>query len=110
MAHIEKKTSKNRRTGKIATKWQARYTGPDGRERSKRFDRKVDAEAWVATNCGDIVRGEWLDPGASRVVFREWADTWAATTVGLRPSTRQQNLDYLRRYILPTFGNLTLGQ
>jgi hypothetical protein len=26
----------------------ARYRGPDGRERSKTFDRRVDADRWLA--------------------------------------------------------------
>jgi integrase len=110
LSHIQKKISKSRRTGRVVNSWQARYTGPDGKERSRRFDRKVDAEAWLATNAADIARGDWIDPAASRVLFRDWAESWASIIVDLRPSTRQQNLDYLRRYILPTFGSLTVGQ
>jgi hypothetical protein len=29
-------------------RWRARYRGPDGRERSKTFDRRVDADRWLA--------------------------------------------------------------
>jgi hypothetical protein len=35
--------------------------------------------------------------------FQEWAEKWEVTTVGLQPSTRDRDLDYLERYILPTF-------
>jgi hypothetical protein len=52
MAHVQKRNGR----------WQARYRGPDGLERSKRFSRKVDAEHWLDTNGADIVRGSWVDP------------------------------------------------
>ena len=52
MSHVQKRDDR----------WQARYRGPDGRERTKRFDRKVDAENWLTTNGADIVRGSWVDP------------------------------------------------
>ncbi len=55
-----------RRTDKLFTAWQARYTAPDGRERTKRFDRKVDAEKWLDTNDADIARGQWIDPRAEK--------------------------------------------
>jgi hypothetical protein len=47
MAHIQKRNGK----------WQARYRGPDGRERTHRFNRRVDAENWLTTNGADIARG-----------------------------------------------------
>src|SRR5207237_1280350 len=49
MSHIQ-------RRGK--DRWRARYIGPDGRERSKTFTRKVDAERFLATVDADLVRGE----------------------------------------------------
>ena len=52
MAHIEKR-QRPRRTGRPGgTTWRARYIAPDGRERSKSFDRKVDAAA--ATSAGVV--------------------------------------------------------
>jgi integrase len=61
-------------------------------------------------NGADVVKGEWIDPSASQLRFREWAKEWTATTVGLRTSIRVRDLDYITRYILPTFGDQTLGQ
>ena len=110
MAHIQKKTYRSTRTGKIATSWQARYTAPDGRERTRRFRRKVDAQTWIEVNGGDVARGDWLDPADARILFREWIELWVNTTVNLRDSTKERDLGYVHRYILPTFGYLTLGQ
>jgi integrase len=110
VGHIQRKVRKSSRTGKVVVSWQARYTGPDGRERTKRFLRRVDAENWLVTNSADVAKGEWIDPDASRLLFAEWAANWSSTLVDLRPSTRQRDFDYLKRYILPSFGNLRLGE
>jgi integrase len=110
MAHIQKISYTSKRTGKKSNTWQARYRAPDGRERTKRFKRKVDAEKWLDVNSADVAKGEWIDPASSQLRFAEWAEEWKATTVDLRTSTRVRDLDYLTRYILPTFGDQTLGQ
>src|ERR1700691_4596289 len=109
MGHIQKRTEKSKRTSKPTTAWQARYRGPDGRERSKRFDRKVDAENWLDVNGADIARGQWVDPAAGRMKFADWSQQWRETLTGLRPSTRVRDLDYLDRYLLPTFGPMSLS-
>ena len=38
MAHVEKRAQ---------GRWRARHLGPDGRERSKTFDRRADAERFL---------------------------------------------------------------
>jgi hypothetical protein len=42
MGHIERRVW----SGKVS--YRARYRDPAGRERSKSFDRKADAERWLA--------------------------------------------------------------
>ncbi|HWT78642.1 MAG TPA: hypothetical protein VN648_07545, partial [Candidatus Methylomirabilis sp.] len=74
MAHVQKRTYTSRRTGKKNTAWQARYVGPDGKERTMRFERKVDAERWLDTNGADIARGTWVDPKAGNITVREYAE------------------------------------
>jgi hypothetical protein len=82
MAQIQKRTYKSRNTGTVTTSWQARYTAPDGRERTKRFERKIDAENWVKSNEGDIVRGAWVDPKAGQVHAPFLRRALAGTTAG----------------------------
>ena len=108
MAHVQKKTYRSNRTGKTATAWQARYTAPDGRERTKRFTRKVDAEKWLDVNGADIARGSWVDPAAGKVRFRDYAEAWKAAQVH-RPSTSEQVQYHLDNHILPAFGDRELA-
>ena len=59
-------------------RWLATYRGPDHKERTRTFDRKVDAEKWLAGARGDIARGAYVDPLAGRQRFGAFADEWAA--------------------------------
>jgi integrase len=85
-------------------KWRARYRDPDGRERAKHFDRRVDAERWLDQMRGQLAAGAWVDPSLGRTTFGEWAQQWHATQPHHRPSTRQQIDSHLRNHLLPAFG------
>lgn len=39
--------------------WRARYWGPDGRQHSKSFARKVDAERWLKVSEAESLTGRW---------------------------------------------------
>ncbi len=101
MAHVEKRGDK---------RWRARYRGPDGRERSQTFDRRVDAERWLAGVQVSKARGEWVDPALGRTTFAEWCDRWAATIVDLRESTLARDLGLVRNHLVPAFGPVPLAK
>ena len=120
MAHIQRKCSGCRRSipegsrscpkcGGRGASWVARYRGPDGRERSKTFDRKTDAERFLTATESAKLRGEWVDPQQSRTRFRDWATKVEAGRVGRRASTIARDESVMRSLVLPTFGTLPLG-
>jgi integrase len=100
MAHVEKRAQ---------GRWRARYRAPDGRERSRTFDRKVDAERWLATVEADKVRGEWVNPARQRTTIAEWAERWEAGIVHLEPSTVAWYRAKLSNHVLPVFGGVPAG-
>jgi integrase len=114
MAHVQKVTYTGKATdtgpGKTTVAWRARYRDQRGKEYTARFRRKVDAENWLKMKCGDVVNGVHLDPALARLTLADWVPEWKATLVKLRPSTKHRDLDYVERYILPTFGQLALGE
>lgn len=89
--------------------WRARYRGPDGRQHSKSFGRKVDAERWLRAQLAKVDRGEWLDPSAGLVTFAEWADEWLPG-LDLKPKTRAGYESLLRSRVLPHFGTTPLAK
>jgi len=90
-------------------RYRARYRAPDGRWRSKTFDRKIDARRWLTNEISKLARGDWVDPRAGKVPFEVVAKRWMAGRVALRPSTRARDRSYLRSLILPRFGITPIG-
>jgi integrase len=85
-------------------RWRARVRGLDGKERSRTFARRTDAEKWATAMEASKATGEWLDPRLGKTRFEDFAAEWFATTVHLKPSTRASYRTMLDRYVLPTFG------
>jgi integrase len=97
-------------TQRKGARWQARYRGPDGRERTKMFDRKADAERWAAGQQAKISRSEWTDPALSRVIIAEWGQQWlAAKGPTLKASTRESYRSLWTTCILPTWRTVRLS-
>ncbi len=103
MPHIEKR----RRSGQ--TVWRARYRAPDGRERSRSFTRKVDAEAFLVTVETTKLRGEWRDPVLGRTRFGDFADHVEATRLNRRSTTRARDAALMRKRVLPAFESRPLA-
>lgn len=91
-------------------KWRARYYGPDGRERNRTFDRKVDAQRWIADQKARMARGEWVDPAALRIEFSVIAEEWFGSTLHLKPGTRHGYRRLLDRRFLPRWGRVQMGK
>jgi integrase len=89
-------------------KWRARYRDPAGRERSKHFDRKADAQRWLAQVEASKATADWIDPGSGRITFAEWAPTWLATKASRKAKTRVSYASALRSHVLPRWGDTRL--
>lgn len=97
MAHVQKR----QRGGDV--RWVARMPTPDGGERSKTFDRKVDAERWLTEQEAARARGAWVDPQAGRISFDQWQRRWRETLTGRR-TTQARKLGIVDNHLLPRFG------
>lgn len=89
--------------------WRARYRDPDGRERAKHFDRRVDAEQWLTSVEHKKLTGEYVDPTAGKVRFRDYAEQWRARQVH-RPTTTEQLRSNLERHVYPALGDRAMNQ
>jgi integrase len=65
-----------RKENSRGVRWEASYRGPDSKERTKTFDRKVDAERWLRAQETARDTGEWLDPQSGRAIFGEYGTSW----------------------------------
>jgi integrase len=104
MAHIEKR---GRKHGNV---WRARYRAPDGRELSRSFGRKADAEAFVAKIENSKLRDEWNDPSLGKARFREYAHEWLSTKADVAPRTFVNIEARLRLHVEPHFGAMAINR
>lgn len=68
--------------------WRAGYRGPDGRERSRSFERKIAAERWLRSELQKQDLGVWVDPEAGNITMEDWSTTWMSGRIGLTEKTR----------------------
>ena len=54
-------------------RYRARYRDPLGRMTSATFDRKADAQRFLAEMETDKFRGTWIDPRHAEVPLAQWS-------------------------------------
>ncbi|MBA3286826.1 MAG: site-specific integrase [Acidimicrobiia bacterium] len=81
----------------------ARWRDPAGRQRARSFDRKLDADRFLATVTVDALRGAYIDPDAGRETVAVFAGRWAEGQPW-RPSSRERVRHVLGAQIVPAFG------
>jgi integrase len=97
--------------GKVATaahgkgkRWQARYDGPDGHERTALFTTRTEADRHIVQQENAKLTGSWLDPRAGLVTVETFAlETWLPAQ-GIIGRTETEYRGVLRRYLIPDWG------
>jgi integrase len=102
---IDKRTT---RSGEA--RYEVRVRGTDGKERSRTFRTKKEAERYERAHRAAIDSGVWIDPRAGRVSLAAWATEWQRTVVHLRPKTRKIYDVNLRNHILTVLGDYELSK
>jgi hypothetical protein len=104
-----------RRFGRVrqlpSGRWQARYQGLDGinRPAPKTFASKTEANRWLSLKEAEVIAGDWLNPDAGQVSFKEYAEAWVSERPDLRPKTVERYEGLVRLHLVPTFGNSAVG-
>jgi integrase len=88
--------------------YRPRYRDEHGKEHARHFRRKVDAQRWLDEVTAAVVTGQYVDPKAGRITFREYAEHWRQAQVH-RPSSAAHVEGMLRRHAYPTFGDRQLS-
>lgn len=105
------KEKRQRRDGTQYHVWRARTRLRNGEPRSKRFPRKVDAEAWLTTIEAGKLDGTAADPKLGRTTYGVWLDKWLPTRRhGSRPSTLARDESYIANHIRPYWSDWQIAQ
>lgn len=89
-------------------RWKARWLDPDGRECSRAFSRKTDADSHLVQVGADILRGSYVDPEAGKVKLRKYAAEWLASRAW-DAGTRQVIEKRVNVHIIPGLGDKQLS-
>lgn len=103
-------SSRIRTDSKDQKRYAVLYRTPDGRQRSRSFGRKTDAQREKRKLERESDLGSPYDPQSAKTTVSEYAHGWLRAK---RRTTRETTVTTyeraLRSYILPTFGNRALG-
>jgi len=104
----------HRRFGSIrrrsSGRYQARYVGPDGIERTAptTFATDTQAKKWLTLIEAEIITGHWEPPEPTEIKVVAYGAKWIAERK-LQPRTREGYENLFKLYIKPYFGKLSLG-
>jgi integrase len=102
------KQPKHKGRGGKKAGWRALYRDNENKQRSKSFDRKADAQRFLATVEADQLRGTYVDPRAGRITLSEYAETFMAAQVW-REGTRATAQSHVDNHIGPALGSRQLA-
>lgn len=88
--------------------WRARYRDDTGREHSRHFPRKVDAQRWLDETTASVVTGTYVDPKTAKTTVEAWCSTWLQGYATRRASTVRQAEVHVKQ-IVEAFGPLPLS-
>jgi integrase len=84
-----------------AVSWRAVYRDPSGRQRTRTFARRSDADAYLAKQETTISERVWRDPGFGKVTLGDYLRQRVETSPALGESTRNLYRIEADRYIYP---------
>jgi hypothetical protein len=73
--HGNTKTVPSARHGR-GMRWRARYVDDRGREHTKAFVRKADAQKWLDNQTAAVVSGTHVAPRDAQLTVEQWCDLW----------------------------------
>jgi integrase len=91
-------------------RWRVRYLDPAGKERSRSFDRKPDAQRFLNATAAKVQDGTWQDPSLGKLTLRRYAEQTYLPALTTEASSQETLTLRLRLHILPVLGDKTLGQ
>ncbi|HEY0148653.1 MAG TPA: tyrosine-type recombinase/integrase [Allosphingosinicella sp.] len=104
---------KRKWAGGTKSAWQVSYTDTKGKRRTKSFDRKKEAEAWLVQAEHDVARGVHM-PDSQSLTVADAVDLWLRTPKAdgthKEPATLRSYESTARLHIVPFLGGEKLSR
>jgi integrase len=90
-------------------RWQARYVDDDGREHTKLFTRKTDAQAWLDNEVtAKFATGTYVAPEAGKVTVANVYASWSASQGHISPKTAATRRSAWSSRVEPQWGGVAV--
>lgn len=93
----------------VGFRWRARYRTPAGKQRSKSFARKADAERFLTSVESSKLTGTFVDPARAKLTVRALSEGWLKSKASLKANTRANYTSVLDTHVLPHWGDVSLA-
>lgn len=90
-------------------RWRARWVDDAGQERTRAFERKVDAQKWIDDQTSKLVTGVYADPN-NRTTVAVVADGFLGSQGHLKERTRYEYRSLANALILPKWGQVRVNE
>jgi integrase len=104
MAHVQRRKLASGRPS-----YRVRYIDPTGKEVSRSFTRRVDADSFAAEVGHSIRAGTYIEPGAGRLTVQAYLEDWLDQQAHLRPRSRASYTTSFRTMVYPHLGQIPIG-
>lgn len=94
----------------LGLRWLARWVDAEGREQTKSFRRKDDAQKWLDTEViAKFANGTYIPPGAGMVTVREIYKSWSAAQGHISAKTAATRKSAWDSRVEPRWGELAVA-
>src|SRR4051794_40459552 len=105
MAHVDSRRLKNGEW-----RYDGCYRDARGKERSKAFKSRKEAERYATQMEVDVARGCYVDPANRSLPFCELAEEWLMSNAAKRRSTLARERSIIDNHLVPRFGEQRIGR
>ena len=98
-----------KRSAKSGPRYEVRFRAPNGKELSKTFRTRKEAESYERSQKTLLERGAWVDTAKAKISLYVYAEQWLfERNLALR--SREAYESVLKLHIYPHFGETELGR
>ena len=90
-------------------RWRARYVDNLGKEHSKAFTRKVDAQSWLDGQTTALGTGTHIDPHL-KITVAKLADRYKSSLGHLTDKSRYTRMSALNSRVIPRWGDVLIRE
>jgi integrase len=93
----------------VGLRWRARYVDDEGRERTKAFTRKSDAQSWLDNEItAKLASGTYVAPEAGRLTVAAVYASWSKAQGHISAKTALTRRSAWSKYVAPQWGDMTV--